>query len=98
MKRTEIRSLWGRAACLALAIFWAGAGWFILLQGGFHGGRKYTAATTFVDGGSAVFMAGLFLLLGALAGSVVLQSMRAPRWVFAVLVLVVAGPALVFLL
>lgn len=95
---SNIRSIWARFAFIALSAFWAAAGWFVLLQGGFHKTYKYTKETTYVDGAGAIFMACIFLLLAALAAGVFLQSIGARRWAFAALILVVLVPPCVFLL
>lgn len=98
MNPSDIRAPWARFAFFALSVFWAAAGWFVLLQGGFHKTYKYSRETTFVDGAGAVLMACLFLLLATIAGGVLLQSLGARRWAFVVLVLVVLAPPCLFLL
>lgn len=98
MKASNIRSIWARLAFVALSVFWVAAGWFVLLQGGFHKTYKYSKETTFVDGAGAVFMAYVFLLLATIAASVVLQSLGARRWAFVMLVIVFLVPPCLFLL
>ena len=95
---SNIRSIWARLAFVALSAFWAAAGWFILLQGGFHKTYKFSKETTFVDGAGAVFMACVLLLLAFIAASVVLQSLGARRRAFVVLAIVFWVPPYLFLL
>ena len=98
MNPSNIRAPWARFAFFALSVFWAAAGWFVLLQGGFHKTYQYSRETTFVDGAGAVFMAYLFLLLATIAAGVLLQSIGARRSAFVALVLVVLVPPCLFLL
>ena len=98
MNASDIRSPWARFALFALSAFWAAAGWFVLLQGGFHTTRKHSRDTTFVDGSGGVFMAGLFLLLAAIAAAALLQSIGARRWAFLAFILVILVPPCIFLI
>lgn len=98
MNASDIRSPWARFALFALSAFWAAAGWFVLLQGGFHKTYKHSRATTFVDGSGGMFMAGLLLLLAAIAGAILLRSIGARRWAFLAMVLMVLVPPCLFLL
>ena len=98
MNASDIRSPWARVALFALSVFWAAAGWFVVLQGGFHKTYKHSRETTFVDGSGGVFMAGLFLLLATIAGAILLQSIGARRWAFMAMILVVLVPPCLFLL
>lgn len=93
-----IHSTLARIACTALSLFWGAAGWFVLLQGGFHKTYRFSKETTFVGGASGVLMAYLFLLLATIAAFVVLQSIRARRIAFVLLALMVLAPPIVFLL
>ena len=93
-----IHSTLARIAFTALSLFWGAAGWFVLLQGGFHKTYRFSKETTFVGGASGVLMAYLFLLLATVAAFVVLQSIRARRFVFVLLALMVLAPPIVFLL
>ncbi len=87
-----ITSKRARFAFAVLALFWAAAGWFVVLQGGFATAPKRSTHVTFVGGAGGALMAGLFLLLATIAAAVVLQSLRAPRAAYVVLVLLVFGP------
>jgi hypothetical protein len=98
MTPSNIHSFWARVAFFALSVFWAAAGWFVLLEGGFHKTYKYTRETTYVDGAGAVLMAFLFLLLATIAAGVLLQSIGARRSAFVALVLLVLVPPCLFLL
>lgn len=93
-----IHSTLARLAFTALSLFWGAAGWFVLLQGGFHKTYRFSKETTFVGGASGVLMAYLFLLLATVAAFVVLQSIRARRFVFVLLAFMVLAPPIVFLL
>ena len=88
---SSIRSPWARLAFFLLSVFWAAAGWMVLLQGGFHSTRKYSRETTFVDGPGGVFMACVFLMLATIAAAVLMRSLG-QRWSALVV------PALIFLL
>ena len=98
MNASDIRSPWARFAFFALSVCWAAAGWFVLLQGGFHKTYKYSRETTFVNGSGGMFMAGLFLLLAAIAAAVLLQSIGARRWAFLAVILVILVPPCLLLL
>jgi hypothetical protein len=98
MKPSSIRSPWARFAFLALGAFWAAAGWFVLLQGGFHKTFKHSRETIFVGGAGGVFMAFVFLLLAAIAAGIFLQSIGARRSAFAALLMLVLVPPCLFLL
>jgi hypothetical protein len=93
-----IHSFLTRLAFTVLSLFWGAAGWFVLLQGGFHKTYKFTRETTFVGGANGVVMAYLFLLLATVAAFVVLQSICARRFVFVLLALMVLAPPIIFLL
>lgn len=93
-----IHSTLARIAFTALSLFWGAAGWFVLLQGGFHKTYRFSKETTFVGGASGVVMAYLFLLLATVAAFVVLHSIRARRFAFVILALMVLAPPIVFLL
>ncbi len=98
MNAANIRSPWARFAFFALSVFWAVAGWFVLLQGGFHKTYKYTRDSTFVTGASAVFMAFIFLLLASIAAGILLQSLGTRRSMLLAGVLVILVPPCLFLL
>jgi hypothetical protein len=98
MNASNIRSPWARFAFFGLSVFWAAAGWFVLLQGGFHKTYKYTGDTTFVTGASAVFMAGVLLLLASIAAGILLQSLGARRLTLLAWVLVILVPPCLFLM
>ncbi len=88
-----ITSNWARFGFVVLTFFWVAAGWFVVLQGGFATAPKRSTHVTFVGGAGGAFMACVFLVLATVAAAVVLQSLRAPRLAYAVLVLLVFGPA-----
>ena len=93
-----IHSTLARIAFTVLSLFWGAAGWFVLLQGGFHKTYRFSKETTFVGGAGGVFMAYLFLLMATIAAFVVLQSIRARRLVFVLIGLMYLVPPIVFLL
>lgn len=81
-----IRSRAGRRALLVLALLWAVAGWWIVVDGSLMlslGRRSRNAAL--IDGGQALFMAAVFLSLSTLTAAAVLQSLRAGRRWYGVL-------------
>lgn len=95
----QITSPWARLAFVLLSLMWLGAGWFILLQGGFHKTVKYSRETTFVDGGSAIAMAWIFLALAAISAAVVLQSGKASRVAYGIVLGCILGtPAIMLFL
>lgn len=98
MNASDVRSPCARLAFFALSVFWAAAGWFVLLRGGFQTTHKYSRETTFVGGPGAVFMAYVFLTLATVAAAILLQSIGARRSAFLALVLVMLVPPCVFLL
>lgn len=99
MKSSEITSPWARFAFIALSFIWAASGWGVLLHGGFHvQTAKYTSNTTFVDGLGAVFMAYVFLCLAVVAASVVLQSLKANKLAYVIVLLLGLGAPCIFLL
>ena len=80
MTRPGIRSPWARLAFALLALMWATAGWLIVLDGGFTHSVKRSTVTVRVDGAAGLLMAGIFFALAAIALAIVLQSLRAGRW------------------
>ncbi len=77
-----IRSRAGRWALLALAVLWALAGWWIIVDGSLTlSVDKRSLHPMPIDGGQALFMAAVFLLLSTVTAAAVLQSLRAGwRW------------------
>ncbi|WP_434513951.1 hypothetical protein AB6Q56_15400 [Dechloromonas sp. ARDL1] len=75
-----IRSRAGRWALSVLAILWAVAGWWIVVDGSLMlSNSKYSRNAALIDGGQALFMALVFLSLSTVAAAVVLQSLQASR-------------------
>lgn len=93
-----IRSPWARLAFVLLALMWAGAGWLIVLDGGFTAGIKRSTVTVRVDGAAAWLMAGIFFTLAAIALAIVLQSLRAGRWLHLACLALLLLPPVVCLL
>lgn len=79
MEVPAIKSVWVRILVAMLGLMWLGAGWFIILTGGFHKSYKYSNHTTFVDGWSAFFMAYIFLALAAGSSVMLLESISVPK-------------------
>jgi len=98
MNNPPIRSPWARLAFAVLCLFWLAAAWLVLLEGGFHKTVKYSTETTFVGGLGGVFMAGLFLLMSAIAGLVVLRGFTPRRLWHAAWFAAILGPAALFVL
>ena len=94
----KLASVWARCAFIGLALFWAAAGWYVVLEGGFASTPKRSVHTVFVAGWGAVVMAATMLLLAVVSGSVVLQSLRARPAAYAMLALLVFAPPLVYAL
>lgn len=69
-------SLPARIAIAALAVLGEVGGWLILVNQGFHQGRKHSKETIFIDGPSALLMAALFLIMAAVAVAALLQAQR----------------------
>ncbi|MBL8405240.1 MAG: hypothetical protein JNL16_11915 [Dechloromonas sp.] len=87
-----IRSRAGRWALLALAVLWGLAGWWIIVDGGLMlsvGKRSQNPAL--IDGGQALFMAAVFLLLSTVTAAAVLQSLRAGRLWYGLLLIANLG-------
>ena len=92
-----IRSPVARIIFAILSVCWAGAAWFVLIEGGFHQTHKYSRETTFVGGAGGVFMACLFLLLATVAAWIVLQSLGVRRSTYLIPALLYLGsPLLLF--
>jgi len=87
-----------RLAFAVLTLFWGAAGWFFLIQGGFHKTYRFSKETTFVDGPGAIAVAATFLLLACISAAVVLQSLHARRGVYGVVILAILLPPCLFLL
>jgi hypothetical protein len=85
-----IRSPVARIIFPILSLCWAGAAWFVLIEGGFHQTHKYSRETTFVGGPGGILMAYLFLLLATVAAWIVLQGLGVRRSAYAI-------PALLYL-
>lgn len=98
MHNPPIRSPWARLAFGVLCLFWLGAGWLVLLEGGFYKTVKYSTETTFVGGWGGWFMAGLFLVLSAIAGLVALREFTQQRIWHVALFAAILGPAGLFAL
>jgi len=93
-----IRSPVARIIFAILSVCWAGAGWFVLIEGGFHQTHKYSRETTFVGGPGGIFMAYLFLLLATVAAWIVLQGLGMRRSAYAIPALLYLGPPLLLLI
>ena len=93
-----IRSPVARIIFAILSVCWAGAAWFVLIEGGFHQTHKYSRETTFVGGAGGVFMAYLFLLLATVAAWIVLQGLGMRRSAYAIPALLYLGPPLLLLI
>ena len=98
MTTQTIRSPWARIAFAVLSISWAAAGWFVLVQGGFHQTHKYSRATTFVGGAGGVFVACVFLTLATVAAWIVLQSLSVRRSAYLIPAAIYLGPPVFLLL
>lgn len=89
---TSLRSPWARLAFGVLSVFWLGAAWLVLLDGGFHKSVKYSTETTFVGGLGGGFMAVLFLVLSFIAGLVASRGLAGERLWCGVLVASIVVP------
>lgn len=98
MTQPGLRSPWARLALVLLALMWAGAGWLIVLDGGYTAGVKRSTVTVRVDGAAGVLMAGIFFALAAIALAAVLQSLRAGRWLHLASLALLLVPPVVCLL
>jgi len=96
MNPSDIRSPVARAAFVLLGVFWAGAAWFVLLEGGFTKTYRFSRETTFVGGAGGLLMALVFLLLATIAVSIVLRSLGARAVAYGVLVALVFVPPCVY--
>jgi TRAP-type C4-dicarboxylate transport system permease small subunit len=91
----RIKSPAGRTVMAMVGLACYSAGWVILLHGSFETTRKYSKEITTVDGWSAVFIAGLFLLMAAMTALIVFKSMGARRTTLIQLGLLLFVPAVV---
>lgn len=89
---SNLRSPWARLAFGVLSVFWLGAAWLVLLNGGFHKTVKYSTETTFVGGLGGGFMALLFLVLSFIAGLVASRGLAGERLWSGVLLAIVVVP------
>ncbi len=78
----EIRSPAARWALCVLAVLWAIAGWWIVLQGGLTLSLdKRSLHPVPIDGWMAMFMAAILLALSTVTAAALMQSLRLEsRW------------------
>lgn len=98
--RLETATVRSRPACwllAALAVFWAGAGWWIVIEGNLHLSLdRRSRYPVLVDGLPALFMALIFLLLSTITAMLLLKNMSAGRVGHGLLLLVNIGVPLVY--
>ncbi|HLO65347.1 MAG TPA: hypothetical protein VK165_20480 [Azonexus sp.] len=87
-----IRSPFARGALFVLAALWAVAGWWIVVQGSLMLSLdKRSRHSVLLEDGPALVMAAIFLLLSTATAAALLQSLRAGKGWFKLLLLINVG-------
>lgn len=89
--RLDRWSVLGYTALGAMCLVWVGAGWYIILTGGYYSTARYTRAVTYVGGFAGLAMAFLFLSLAAISTAAILKRLCAPRSVATMAAVAILG-------